>query len=182
MIGADFGNREEYDFYATDPIALEKLLEVIDFELRDVWEPSCGMGHLSEVLVKHNLHHRSSDLIDRGYGEVGVDFFEQNEVHHGDILTNPPYKYAVEFCKKGLDLVEDGRHVLMLMRVQFLEGSRRKPFLKSGNLKYVYISSARVRVAKGGDFIKYDTPSANCYAWFVFQKGYTGEPIVRWFN
>lgn len=34
----------------------------------------------------------------------------------------------------------------------------------------------------GGDFKKYNKASANCYAWYVWKKGYTGEPIIKWFN
>ena len=62
-------DREENDFYATNPIALEKLLEKEKFE--NVWECACGKGHLSEVLKKYNIHGKSSDLVDRGYGEGG---------------------------------------------------------------------------------------------------------------
>jgi len=35
--------------------------------------------------------------------------------------------------------------------------------------------------AKNGDFEKY-TSSAVAYAWFVFEKGYKGDTIVRWIN
>jgi len=57
-------DREVHDFYATSPIALELLLKLEQFE--NVWEPACGMLHLSDVLVKNNIHGRSSDLVNRG--------------------------------------------------------------------------------------------------------------------
>lgn len=57
--------REKYDFYATDPKALELLLKLEKFE--NVWECACGQGHLSEILRKNNIHGKSSDYIDRGY-------------------------------------------------------------------------------------------------------------------
>jgi hypothetical protein len=44
----------------------------------------------------------------------------------------------------------------MLMRIQFLEVEKRKPFFKATPPKYVYVSSSRSRLAKGGDFEKYD--------------------------
>jgi len=37
-------------------------------------------------------------------------------------------------------------------------------------------------LAKNADFVKYNTPSANCYAWYVWEKGFKGETILRWFN
>ena len=58
--------REDNDFYATDPKALELLLDLEEFDPY-VWEPACGKGHLSEVLKKRGYIVRSTDLIDRGY-------------------------------------------------------------------------------------------------------------------
>ena len=58
--------RENNDYYATEPKALELLLELETFSPY-VWEPACGEGHLSEVLKFHGHKVRSSDLIDRGY-------------------------------------------------------------------------------------------------------------------
>ena len=41
--------RETNDYYATEPKALELLLDYEDFS-HFVWECACGGGHLSEVL------------------------------------------------------------------------------------------------------------------------------------
>ena len=174
--------RQENDFYATDPKALEVFLDEVGLPLGNVWECACGEGHLARVLQERRMLGRASDLFDRGYGETGINFYEQIQEWNGDILTNPPYSDAVEFCKHALQLVPTGRFVVMLMRIQFLEGQRRKPFLLSNPLRYVYVSSSRLLLAKNGDFIKYNTPSANCYAWFVWQKGYRGESVIGWFN
>lgn len=35
----------------------------------------------------------------------------------------------MKFCQHALDCVDEGSKVVMLMRIQFLEGQRRKPFL-----------------------------------------------------
>lgn len=175
-------DRELNDFYATHPSALEKLLDETGLKLQNVWECACGEGHLAEVLKKRGLLGKASDLIDRGYGETDVNFFWLSEIWEGDILTNPPYGDAVKFCQHALDCVDDGSKVVMLMRIQFLEGQRRKPFLQANPPKYVYVSSSRLLLAKNGDFVKYDTPSANCYAWYVWEKGFKGETVIRWFN
>lgn len=176
------GEREENDFYATNPKALESFLDESGIILNNVWECACGQGHLAKVLEDRNILGKASDLIDRGYGETGMDFFKYNDKWKGDILTNPPYKDALEFCKKGLEYVKEGNYVIMLMRIQFLEGKRRKPFLISNPPKYVYVSSSRLTLAKNADFVKYNTPSANCYAWYIWQKGFEGETTLRWFN
>ena len=100
--------REAHDFYATDPIALEKFLDESGIELNNVWECACGQGHLAEVLKERNLLGKATDLIDRGYGETEVNFYYSSEIWEGDILTNPPYGDALKFCEHALDCVEDG--------------------------------------------------------------------------
>ena len=44
--------REAFDYYATDPKAVEMLLELEQFA-PVIWEPACGEGHISKVLQAH---------------------------------------------------------------------------------------------------------------------------------
>lgn len=172
--------REQYDYYATEPKALELLLELETFN--NVWECACGEGHLSEVLKSHNIHSRSSDLIDRGYGEK-FDFLSiENQEWRGDIITNPPYKYSQRFIEKALDIIPTGNKVAMFMGIQFLEGKGRKHFYKSNPPKTIYISSSRLNCARNGDFEKFKQNSARCYAWYIWEKGHKGDTILKWFN
>ena len=123
--------RETNDYYATEPRALELLLDIEQFD-PVVWECACGEGHLSEVLKNRGYIVRSTDLIDRGYGESGVDFLEQTKSFNGDIITNPPYKYAQQFVEHALEIIPNGNRVAMFLKLQFLEGkARRKMFEKT---------------------------------------------------
>ena len=47
-----FAKKNEADFYATEPRAVELLLAEEKFT-DTVYEPACGAGHISEVLLKH---------------------------------------------------------------------------------------------------------------------------------
>ena len=85
--------REKHDYYATEPKAVELLLKLENFN-KNIWEPACGEGHISKVLEEQGYTVISTDLIDRGFGTGEVDFFKQQEKFNGDIITNPPYKYA----------------------------------------------------------------------------------------
>lgn len=134
--------RETHDYYATEPKALELLLDIEPFS-KNVWECACGEGHLSEVLVKHGYNVKSTDLIDRGYGQGGVDFLQQTEIYDGDIITNPPYKYALDFVKKSIELIPNGHKAAFFLKVQFLEGkARRKFFDKTPPAKFMYHPAA----------------------------------------
>ena len=44
-----------------------------------------------------------------------------------------------------------------------------------------WVSSLRLKCAMNGDFEAFGS-SAAAYAWFVWEKGYKGETIVKWFN
>ena len=144
--------RQGEDFYATDPIAAELLCKEVKFS--KIWEPACGMGHLSEVFKRNGYDVRSSDLIDRGYGEVqdflGMDVQEWD----GDIITNPPYKYAVDFIYKALQIIPDGKKVAMFLKVQFLEGKERKELFTHFPPRVVLVSSSRILCAKNAEFDK----------------------------
>lgn len=176
--------REQNDFYATDPHALEIFLDKLKedgIELHRVWECACGQGHLSNVLKTRGIEVTSTDLVDRGYGEDCIDFlkYESGFPLDLDILTNPPYKYAKEFVEKGLELVDKGNYVIMFLKIQFLEGQARLELFKKYPPKYVYVNSARQLCAMNGEFEKYKA-TALCYCWFIWEKGFYGEPKIRW--
>ena len=175
--------RETHDFYATEPKALELLLDIEKFD-PFVWECACGKGHLSEVLKSRGYIVYSTDLIDRGYGVGGVDFLQTTSPFDGDVITNPPYKFAQQFVEHALELIPDGRRVAMFLKLTFLESQNRRKLFDKYPPEYIYVSSKRLQCALGGDFEKYKAGAntAVAYGWFIWRKGFTGEPRVRWFN
>ena len=48
----------------------------------------------------------------------------------------------------------------------------------------MYVSSSRLKCAKNGDFdtVEQGTNNAIAYAWYVWGKGFTGDPIIKWIN
>ena len=174
--------REGNDFYATDPVAVDKLVGTMNLPEK-IWECACGTGCLSERLKDLGHDVVSTDLVDRGYGGVR-DFLETTELPKGCIciLTNPPYKYALQFIKHSLNLLPDGGLCVMFLKTTFLEGQRRYDELFSQQPpRYVLQFSRRVLCAKNGDFQRRkDEGSAVSYAWFVWEKGYRGDTVVKW--
>lgn len=179
--------RQIDDYYATDPNALKIFLDKIKKDglvlHKDIWECACGEGHLSEVLKNNGFNVWSTDLIDRGYGRGGIDFLKSiSNEWNGDILTNPPYKFAKEFVERALEVTRKGCYIVMFLKIQFLEGQARLEMFKKYPPKYVYVNSKRQQCAKNGDFEKYGngTGTAICYCWFIWEKGFEGEPRIRW--
>jgi hypothetical protein len=172
--------REINDFYATEPKAIKLLFDEEDFRGKPIWEPACGAGHLSKEIEKYEKC-ISQDLINRGYGQSGVDFLKQEVMWDGHIITNPPYKYAQEFVEQAISLIQSGNKVAMFLRLQFLEGKKRKKLFLKFPPKKVFVASGRLRCCINGDFSN-QNGSAAAYAWFVWEKGYTGETIIKWIN
>ena len=170
--------RQTMDYYATEPKATELLLQAYpNFE--NVLEPACGEGHISEVLKLNGIKTTSYDIVDRGYGDGAKNFFDITE-WNGDMVTNPPYKYALEFVKHALKIIPTGNKVAMFLKVQFLEGKKRGVFFRKTPPAFIYVSSSRLTCAKNGDFVKYKHSSAVAYAWFIWDKTYKGKPTIDW--
>ena len=172
--------REENDFYATEPSAIDDLLKYETFN-KNIWECAVGQGHLAERLKQHGYTVECTDLIDRGYANTEiVDFLKEKYDFDGDIITNPPYKYCTEFILNALDSIKDGHKVAMFLKLQTLEGQKRYEELYSKYPpKTVYVYVKRKNCAKNGDFEKYPS-SAVCFAWFVWVKGEYGCTELKW--
>lgn len=172
-------DRHKEDFYATEPKATKLLCDVEQFNNR-ILEPCCGQGHMSEVLKSNGYSVTSYDLVDRGYGDT-KDFFSLDH-WDGDIITNPPYKNVLSYVKHAIDIVDDGAKVAMLLKVLFLEGKERGKYMLENPPKYIYVFSGRIKCAINGDFDAINNGGALAFAWFVWEKGFKGEPKVRWLN
>lgn len=170
--------RETNDFYATDPIAIDKLLEVEKFS-PTIWECACGQGHLSKRLTDFGYQVYSTDLIYRGFGVGGQDFLKYVDGWQGDIITNPPFAYAKEFVENALFNIQEGHKVAMFLKIQFLEGKARRKLFEENPPARVHVFSERIKCAKNGNFDEISS-SAVCYAWFVWEKGFKGKTTVDW--
>lgn len=170
--------REEFDYYATDPIAIELLLQYETFN-NNIWECACGEGHISKVLKNFGYNVYSTDLINRGYQDDQIDFLNTYMMFNGDIITNPPFKHAQKFVEKALSLVNYGSKVAMFLRLTFLEGKKRKKLFIEQPFKKIYIFSSRIQCGKNGIF---KGSSVVAYAWFIWEKGYSGKPTIEWIH
>ena len=164
-------DRFENDFYATPIDAIEDLIKYEKFEGK-IWECACGQGAISDPLIKAGYNVYSSDLIDRGYGDI-KDFLKTNE-KFDNIITNPPFNLATEFTLHGLNSINN--KMALLCKLSFLEGKARVKHLFSQNkLKKVLVFSRRLGFKKGDA-----KGGLMAFAWFIYDVNYNGLPEVDW--
>ena len=177
--------REQDDFYATSPKAIDALLEYEDICLpHEIWEPSCGTGCLSKRLIEHGFTVLSSDLVDRGFGKGGVNFFEEDHMPENVncILTNPPYKFATQYVTHALSLLHEGGVLCLFLKTTFAEGQDRyRKIFAITPPRVILQCTERILCAPNADFSKTQS-SAVSYAWWVWEKGWKGKTTFDWIN
>lgn len=101
------------------------------------------------------------------------------------IISNPPYSLGKEFIEKGMDLLTENGQMAMFLKIQFLEGAKRKELFEKYPPKYIYVFRNRMATFNNGEPLdpngkKWATTM--CHAWFVWEKGSTSEPVIRWID
>ena len=175
-----------YDGYHTPLIAVQTLLEREDLA-GYVWEPAAGFFKIVNPLHKAGIKVFSSDICDwHDKIQVVKDFalyksppkFLRDK--NFDIVTNPPFSKAQMFVEKAMELLPKGCRLYLLLRLQFLEGNKRRALFKKYPPYKVWVYSFRLprmhrfffKGNKGGTVL--------CFAWFCFEKGYKGKTIIDW--
>lgn len=170
------GKREKNDFYVTPRHAVLSLLEKESFS-GGIWECACGDGAISNVLKEKGFNVYSTDIVDRDYGDGILDFLSDHKIKTDNIITNPPYKHALDFVEKGLE--SSNNKVALLLKLNFLEGQKRKLFFEKYPPKSIYVFSKRLTFYEPNSQ-KQGKSGVLAFAWFVWEKGNTEAPVVGW--
>jgi len=174
--------RVKDDFYATPPEATEALLRV-EHIVYPALEPACGEGHISKVIIGEHKSVISTDLVNRGYGNLFVDFlkYDFDDYEFQTVITNPPFNLFQEFAEKALKVANE--KVMLFGKIQALEGQKRATFMENSPLKTVYVFKKRINPLRNGSPLDENGKpwaSTMCFAWYVWQKGYKGKPTIEW--
>lgn len=169
------GNSDGIDFYPTPPGATRALLARETFP-GQVWEPACGNGKMSEVLINHGLEVLSSDLYDYGYGFTGVNFLtDWPDMNVDCIITNPPFIHASAFITRAYEVA---RHkVAMLIKMTYLSGIRRYELFQKIPPSKIYVFCTPIPYYSGEELKK----GSFTHCWFVWDKSVpVSAPSLFW--
>ena len=175
-VAVDHENREKDDFYPTPPAATHALLMAETFT-GAIWEPACGDGAISRVLVKWGYEVVATDLVARGEGIPRVDFLMETKSLAPNIITNPPFKLVSPFIRKALDLTT--HKTAMLLRLSCLEGAERGEIYDESPLARVWVFRRRITMWRNG-VANSHSGSMVAFAWFVWDKAHSGPPTLGW--
>jgi hypothetical protein len=170
------GGRPENDFYPTPPIGTRGLLKVEKFA-GAIWECACGDGAMSRVLESAGYDVISTDLEPRGYG-TQLDFLLTDKLLAPNIITNPPFKHSQLFITRGLAL--GAQKLAFLEKLTFLETKDRTVWLQTTPLKNVWVFMERLKMTRNGEKETKSNGGMIAFAWFVWERGYTGRPMIGW--
>ncbi len=186
---------DSLDFFPTPPWATRALCtHVIGDHWRNwsVWEPACGEGDMARPLREFFKRVHASDIHD--YSVTGnawcqdrvIDFLWPGSespciaAQGVDwIITNPPFRLADQFVRRGLELAKVG--VAVLVRTAFLEGIARYQELFSVTPPYIIAQfTERLPMVKGR--IDQEAASATAYCWIVWRKHHPKyvPTILQW--
>lgn len=172
-----FADLDGPDFYPTPRWATFALIDNEPFR-GDIWECACGDGAMSEVLEGIGNVVISSDLYDRGYGEIGHDFLTTKR-RRPNIITNPPYHSAQGFVASALESAE--RKFALLLRLAFLEGAQRtRTIFHAHPPSRVWVFSERITFYPK-NAVRAGT-GTTAYAWFVWDRDHVGPTELAWFE
>lgn len=189
IVGSSEGRFDD-DFYRTPDQATLSLLSMENFT-GPIWEPACGDGAISKILVANNYEVCSTDLYDRGYGESGCNFFHFIDAtkykHCKSIITNPPYQvkdkeknftFRVEDWVSKSFQFDNIQKVALLLKTTALAGQRRSNIFQKNGLKSMLQFRQRLKMGRQGEESK--TSCMIDFAWFVFERDYKNDPIIKW--
>jgi hypothetical protein len=166
------------DLYETPAVAVEALLRVENLPHR-LWEPACGRGAIVDVLRDAGHEVLASDLVD--YGNSSHFYrrdFLMEKLPKGceGIITNPPFKLATQFVAHAITLCP---LVIMLLRLAFLESTRRTSILEHRGLARVYVFRERLPMMHRDGWSGPRSTSTIPYAWFVWDQNYRNATTLH---
>ena len=168
------GQRLKSDKYQTPYSMTHQLLNHEGF-YGSILEPACGKRAIVDILHDRGFTPAFYDIADN----PKQDFLKER-VKFYNIITNPPFSLAKEFIQKAKELYRD--KIAFLLPLSYLHGQERYKLNIFDELGRIYVFTRypmlTEKIRKDG---KYNTGMV-AYAWYIWQKGYNLDPVIRWID
>ena len=169
------------EFWYQEPEGVtEKLMWEVKFR-GPVHDPCCGEGHIPLVAQRFGYQATGSDIVDRGFGVGGVDFFADMTPRE-TLIFNPPSgrnqdpTLSTRFILHALEVAEE---VAAIVPVPMLCGQwRRDNLYRPHPRRYVLTLAERPSMPPGGRGIPAKNGTMD-YCWIVWVRGYAGPTELR---
>jgi hypothetical protein len=181
--------RRRLDAYQTHISVTNALFDNIEFEYTagyKICEPCAGQGQMASVIRQRMpLSVVVTNDIDRQYGNhnyCGDATDPRSDVwfakHYEWTITNPPFSKAIEVLENAL---EHSNHVAMLLRLSFLEPTRRRASLLADPKRKIF---AIMPLNPRPSFTDDGKTDSVTVAWVVWKKNWLGGvkylPLTNW--
>ena len=144
------------DFYATPSWCVEAIQPYLPERPCHVIDAGCGTGAIAKALTYETNIITGVETDEERYLAacehcrmvLHGDFLDERTVGDADIplielvIANPPFKLAMEFVRRGLEIAGENGTVCMLLRLAFLESQGRRDF-NQANPYDVYVMPQR---------------------------------------
>jgi hypothetical protein len=191
----NIGTRKADDFYPTPFSMTESLFEIEKFK-GVIYEPAAGKGHISVIANKYNPV-ISSEINLPPDDETNLfkqhnlkvfkrNFLINNSIMYDNIITNPPFKYALDFILQAKKICRF--KIAMLLKTDFSHGIDRyfRLFCAEANKEFPLQTIAQfIRKPDLSRPLYKNThyhTGQQAFSWFVWNKEYNGDVIFKWID
>lgn len=183
-LNAHIWAKAEHEFYVEPSWTATRLLSMYMFH-GPIHDPCCGLGTIPEAALSLGVEVTGADIRTENVWEFAAHQEWQNdETVYDNIVTNPPFTpcNAIPFPFVEWALSHSRYQCALLLPLKWLTGDKRSRWLEKKPLKYVYVMAPRPSMPPGAVILAGEKPGGGKkdFAWYIFEHGYTGEPIVRW--
>lgn len=146
-------------YFTTNSVLKEKLVEMIKNDPTSILEPSIGQGDLINA-VKERFPRATFDMYEIDETIELLDGIDKNKVHYGDfikneiskkyktIIGNPPYvktkkgNLHIDFTDKCYELLDDNGELIFIVPSDFLKltssGKLLEKMMSNGSITHIY--------------------------------------------
>ena len=159
------------DYYITPIADIRLFLREFNSEVKLDWprcnvlDPCAGGDNKHPMSYPTALHDEFNavnietiDIREDSLAKTKMNYLKYQADKKTDvIITNPPFKDALNIIKKALDDVKDDGWVIMLLRLNFFGSKQRKAFWDEFMPKYAFVHHKRIGFTENGgtDSIEY---------------------------